>query len=142
MDAVPHLRLHVPAVSGNVPLVRHAVVAFAASQGAGDEQQGSIALAITEAVANVVVHAYRDRDGDDRRTATVSVDADADRHEGDLQIVVADDGLGLSSRYASDGLGMGLGLIADLADEFAIRDRQPRGTEVFMRFRLDRARTH
>lgn len=137
MDAVPHLRLHLPAVSGNVPLARHAIVAFAASQGATDELQGTIGLAITEAVANVVVHAYRDRSD----PATVTVEADADPDDGDLQIVVADDGLGLSSRYESDGLGMGLGIIADLADDFAIRDRRPRGTEVFMRFALDGTRT-
>jgi serine/threonine-protein kinase RsbW len=133
MDAVPHLRLHLPAVSGNVPLIRHAVLAFAASQGASQELQGTIALAITEAVSNVVVHAYRDRED----PATVTVEADADRGEGDLQIVVADEGLGLTPRYESDGLGMGLDIIADVSDDFSIRDRLPRGTEVFMRFALD-----
>ncbi|HEY8581519.1 MAG TPA: ATP-binding protein [Capillimicrobium sp.] len=133
MDAVPHLRLHVPAVSGNVPLIRHALVAFAASQGATDDQQGSIALAITEAVANVVVHAYRDR----AEPSTVTVEADADPEDGDLQIVIVDEGLGITARYESEGLGMGLGIIAGLANEFAIRDRRPRGTEVFLRFTLD-----
>lgn len=138
MDPVPHLRLELPAVTGNVPVIRHAVVAFAASQGADDELQGSIALAITEAVANAVLHAYRDRP----EPSTVTVEADADPRDGDLQVVVVDDGLGLSSRYESDGLGMGLGLIADLSDEFAIRERRPRGTEVFMRFRLDGGPAH
>lgn len=133
MDTVPHLRLELPAVTGNVPVIRHAVVAFAAAQGAGDELQGSIALAITEAVANAVVHAYRDR----AEPATVTVEADADPLDHDLQVVVFDEGVGASVRYDSDGLGMGLGIIEDVSDEFAVRDRHPAGCEVFMRFHLD-----
>lgn len=133
MVAVPHLRLELPAVIGNVPLIRHALVAFAATQGAGDELQGTIGLAITEAVSNVVVHAYRDRDA----PLTVTVEADADPDDGDLQVVVADEGAGLTPGYESDGLGLGLGIIADVCDEFSFRERRPRGTELFMRFSLD-----
>ena len=92
-----------------------------------------IALAITEAATNSVLHAYRDRD----RPGKVIVTADAeDQH---VSFSVRDEGSGLAPRVDSPGLGLGLGLIAQVADSADVRAPETGGTEVIMRFNVARA---
>jgi histidine kinase-like protein len=52
-----------PAVPETVPLLRRALTDVAAAAGAGGERLEEIRLAVTEALTNAVVHAYRDHDG-------------------------------------------------------------------------------
>lgn len=94
----------------------------------GLEPQLRIALAATEAMSNAVRHAYPP--GDPGR-----IEVSADIEDGEFEIVVSDDGTGLRAGE-SGGLGAGLALIAQTADRFAIRQRTPRGIEVWMRFPL------
>ena len=49
-------------------------------------------------------------------------------------MLIADDGCGLEPRDRPPGLGLGLGLIAQLSDHLAIAPRANGGTEVRMRF--------
>ena len=94
-----------------------------------------IALAITEAATNAVLHAYRDRDRE--RPGTVTITADAiDEH---VNFSVRDEGSGLAPRVDSPGLGLGLGLIAQVADSADVRAPESGGTEVVMRFNVSRA---
>ena len=67
-------------------------------------------LAVSEAVSNVVVHSYRDngRPGD----FTVSVEWSGD----ELRVRVRDHGCGMAPRVDSPGAGLGLPLIANLAE--------------------------
>ena len=74
-----------------------------------------IALAVTEAATNAVLHAYRDRE--DVGTVIVEVERDDDH----LCIYVRDEGTGLAPRVDSPGLGLGLGLIAQVADSADVR---------------------
>jgi signal transduction histidine kinase len=53
---------------------------------------------------------------------------------GGLCIAVLDDGLGISPRPDSPGLGLGMPLIANLAENLEVRTRPEGGTEVRMRF--------
>ena len=92
-----------------------------------------IALAVTEAATNAVLHAYRDRD--DVGTVIVEVERDDDH----LCIYVRDEGTGLAPRVDSPGLGLGLGLIAQVADSADVRAPESGGTEVVMRFSVARA---
>ena len=108
---------------------RHAAVALAGRLGADAEARDSIAVAVTEAVANVIVHAYRD----DRR-GQVEV---ALRGCGNcLEVVVTDAGVGMRPRDDSPGLGLGLGLMAALADVFEVTPSNAGGTAVRLGFRL------
>jgi anti-sigma regulatory factor (Ser/Thr protein kinase) len=110
--------------------VRHArgwVVAFAGEHGAAREVQARMGLALTEAFTNAVM--YGSSDG----TGVVRVAADIEG--GTFEVVVLDDGAGFRPGR-SHGLGAGLSIIAETADAFAIRERVPQGTEVWMRFRL------
>ncbi len=50
-----------------------------------------------------------------------------------------DEGSGLAPRVDSPGLGLGLGLIAQVADSADVRAPEDGGTEVVMRFNVSRA---
>jgi anti-sigma regulatory factor (Ser/Thr protein kinase) len=119
------------AVPGSVPRGRNAVAAFAAEAGASEEQLDAIRLAVSEALTNVVMHAYDGTDGEIHLTAAVA--------GGELWVLIADDGRGLAVRPNSRGLGMGLALIAQSAEEFAIVKRAQWGTELRMRFMVGTA---
>jgi stage II sporulation protein AB (anti-sigma F factor) len=120
------------AVPASVPAARHTLAAFAASAGATADELDSIRLATSEALTNVVVHAYGGAPGQLHVSAAVAED--------ELWVLIGDDGDGLHTGGSSGGLGVGLALIAGLSDSFAIVNRSTGGTEVRMRFRLEAAR--
>jgi serine/threonine-protein kinase RsbW len=131
--AVPgrdQLKLQAPAEPGAIGQLRHQVVDYATQIGASETVQEAIRLAVSEALTNVVVHAY------DGEPGTMTVEA---RHDGSeqLTVVVLDEGHGLMARPVSPGLGLGLGLMAQMADSFRIASRRGvPGTIVSMRFAL------
>ena len=104
------------------------MVAFAARNGATDDQLESIRLAISEAVTNAIIHGYHDGGGTIQITAAVTADG--------LWVLVADDGGGFQMPSATPGLGWGMPLIAHASDEFVIAERAYGGTELRMRFTL------
>jgi serine/threonine-protein kinase RsbW/stage II sporulation protein AB (anti-sigma F factor) len=88
----------------------------------------SVRLAVSEAVTNAVVHAYRDGLGDVRLTLAAA--------EGEFWVLVSDDGRGHQSTPMSPGLGWGLALIANACQDFMIMERSAGGTELWMGFAL------
>lgn len=120
----------VSAVPASVGPLRRAVSAFAAVHGASPSMRSDIALSVSEAVTNAVLHAY----GGGSEAARVHVLADYE--DSAIEIIVADDGVGLNADVDSEGLGLGLGLIAKSAARFNARPRDPRGTEIWMRFEI------
>jgi anti-sigma regulatory factor (Ser/Thr protein kinase) len=109
---------------------RRGVSAFAASAGATAPALDSIAICVSEAMTNVVVHAYRH----EARVGTIDVAAELD---GDwLRVTVSDHGGGLEPRLDSPGLGLGLPLIAQMSAASEIVSPERGGTEIVMRFDL------
>jgi serine/threonine-protein kinase RsbW len=107
-------------------------VQFAQHNGVDGVLLEDLRLAISEAVTNAVVHAFRDQ----ARPGTVTVSLAVEAGES-AEVTIRDDGMGLSRRDDSPGLGLGLGLIARLADQ--VEHRAPRdgsGFELWMCFRL------
>ena len=118
-----------PAVPASCTEVRYAVRDALADAAVN---LADVDLAVSEAVTNVVVHAYRDRDpadGPGRVRVALTVDDDA------ICVVVDDDGVGLRPRTDSPGLGIGLPLIASLCDMLELEHRDD-GTRIHMRFAL------
>jgi serine/threonine-protein kinase RsbW/stage II sporulation protein AB (anti-sigma F factor) len=111
-----------PAIVGDV---RVAVVRFA--QDAGFEDTGQIALAVSEALTNVVIHAYRDCEVGDVRVVACD---EPDR----LVVVVRDYGAGMLPRADSPGLGLGLPLISSMTDALQIEAADGSGTLLRMHF--------
>ena len=123
------LELSLPAAPASCPQARHDVAA--AVQGLG-VNVAAVELAVSEAVSNVVLHAYRDREeGTENGRIHLRVTADPDG----VCVLVADEGVGMSPRNDSPGLGLGLRVIASASDELSIIQGEP-GTRVHMRFAL------
>jgi anti-sigma regulatory factor (Ser/Thr protein kinase) len=116
-----------PARADQVGPTRREVVAYARAHGAVDPD--AIALAVSEALTNAVVHAYIDA------PAPGEVEVVAKRHPDDgIEISVCDDGRGMLPRRDSPGLGVGLPLVAKLAQRFRIDTRPSGGTAISMLF--------
>jgi anti-sigma regulatory factor (Ser/Thr protein kinase) len=83
---------------------------------------------VSEALTNAVIHAYPKRNG--------CIHVAAWTAQGELVVEIADDGLGFQTHTDTPGLGMGLGLISQVTDDFTIRQPQSGGTAVRMSFWL------
>jgi anti-sigma regulatory factor (Ser/Thr protein kinase) len=120
-----------PARPASVAALRRAVDDYAASGGIDERRREDIALAVSEAVSNVVVHAYADRDD----PGEVRLDAWIDPNG--LQIAICDDGVGMAPRVDSPGLGLGLPLMGKVTDRLMLEASDPSpGTCVRMTFAL------
>ena len=113
----------------SVPAIRQAVVGLARRSGASAERCADVAIAVSEAATNAVVHAYIETEpGTVRVTAAVL--------SGELRLTIADHGRGMLPRTDSPGLGLGMPLISDLATSFEFGDGDG-GTVLRMSFALD-----
>jgi anti-sigma regulatory factor (Ser/Thr protein kinase) len=128
VPAPTSLELSGQAAPDLIPVFRHRASDFAAANGATPKVVAAVALAVTEAVTNVVKHAHEPGATDRGIWLTGSVADDL------LEITVSDQGRGFRES-ASPGLGVGLSIIADMSAELDI-DQGPAGTELRMRFAL------
>ena len=119
------LELELEAVPDSVPTARHACARLASAVGADEFE---VKIAVSEAVGNVVVHAYRDGPPG-KVEITGSVEADK------LVITVTDQGIGMSPHPDSPGLGFGLPLIGQVVEDLHV-EAGPRGTCLSMVFPL------
>jgi anti-sigma regulatory factor (Ser/Thr protein kinase) len=113
-----HRRLlleRVPARPQYIGPLRSAVVEFARRCGAADDRCDDIAVAVSEALSNVVEHAYVTLE------SPGSVAVEASLRERWLVVVVSDDGIGMRA-HDSPGVGMGLRLIFELTERFELKD--------------------
>lgn len=120
-----------PSRSEHIALVRQALSAMGE---VGRWDQGFIAdvkVAASEACGNSIAHAY----GEDEGEVRVRVALGTDR----LVIRVADDGMGISPRPSQrPGLGLGIPLLARIADRLEIASTPGCPTEVAMHFIIRR----
>lgn len=121
------------AVPAAVTAARHAVLRFAQRANAPPLACENVALAVSEAVTNVALHAYPDG------TEPCEVHVGASLTGDSLHVIVADDGCGMQTRSDRPGLGTGLGLIQKISQRFEICERASGGVELRMSFALDDA---
>jgi anti-sigma regulatory factor (Ser/Thr protein kinase) len=119
-----------PAVAASLFSVRGAVGAFAEQAGASARLTSCAVQAVHEAAANAIVHGYG---GGDEAQAFSVHGANGD---GWLRFTVSDRGNGFRPTRTSPGYGLGLAIIAQLADELEIRDAEGGGLVVLIAFRL------
>jgi anti-sigma regulatory factor (Ser/Thr protein kinase) len=117
-----------PAVPESIGLGRRAVTAVAVEAGAGGELVDRVRLACSEALTNVVRHAYEGDGGQVHVTAAIA--------GGELCVQVSDDGLGFRPHLRRGGLGLGLAMIAQMCDELQIVNRAPTGTDLWLWFKI------
>jgi anti-sigma regulatory factor (Ser/Thr protein kinase) len=128
VGALASLNDSYPAIPDSVPRARGALAGFAASAGVPGELLEGVRLVVSEAVTNVVQHAYQGSPGEVHVSAAVS--------RTELRILIADDGCGLSVGRSRRGLGLGLAWMAQFSDGLTLDTRPGGGLEVALRFNL------
>jgi anti-sigma regulatory factor (Ser/Thr protein kinase) len=101
------------------------MAAIASECGLSRQAVADVKLAVSEAATNVIVHAYPDGEGDVSGSAFIE--------GGVLRIVICDNGRGMGPRIDSPGLGLGMPMIATVADAMDIKSDLD-GTEIHMMF--------
>ncbi len=117
------LRRRLPATVESVSAARHAVRRFVTGL---EVDVDGIALAVSEAVANVVAHAYEEGAGG-------VVDLSATASPSEVAVVVRDRGRGIQATRSSRGAGFGIEIIRRLAQHVSLEDAEP-GVALTMRF--------
>jgi serine/threonine-protein kinase RsbW len=125
------IALTLPARAENIGIVRQVLGAFADALALPEAVAADMRLAVTEACTNVVRHAYGNGGG--------TIDVVARPHGDGLEVVVADSGRGLGRSSDTAGPGLGLPLIAALADTLEIDRNAAAGSRLVMSFRPRRA---
>lgn len=129
----PDMALTLPARAENIAIARHALGGLDEAFDISEERLSDIRLAVTEACANVVVHAYPDGQQG-------AMQVEATMFDEELLVVVRDWGQGIRPRPDSPGLGLGLSLIAALSETVQLGHDTAEHTEVRMTFDLTRAK--
>lgn len=126
----PRLDFVYPAVPDSVPAIRSAVADAAEELHADAATLAAVKLAVTEAVTNVVRHAYGDGSGEVR----VAVEPG----NRTLVVWVVDDGRGFEDRPHEREGGYGLQLMRELSRSCDVSQGRDGGTSIRMVFPLAR----
>jgi len=126
-DVVVYERV-LPALAPTVGRVREELDAAIAVLAVDGERRQAIALAVSEAATNAVLHAYVGG-------ASGPVAVEAVLIARDVVVTVADAGSGMRPRTDSPGLGVGLSVLSQVCDEVEVADARGGGTQVCMTFR-------
>jgi serine/threonine-protein kinase RsbW len=124
-DVPPTFAASYEATAASVAIVRNQMATLARDCGLSEDAVCDVKLAVSEAATNALVHGYRDQEG------TIQVEARV--ADGRLVISVLDTGGGMRPRNDSPGLGLGLPVIASVADRLEIVD-EGAGTRLQMTF--------
>ncbi|MDE7463526.1 MAG: anti-sigma F factor [Clostridiales bacterium] len=125
------------ALSENESFARNAVAAFCAVLDPTVDQINDIKTAVSEAVTNVIVHAYAEASEDNIVTVKTSIDG------GTVHIVVSDNGIGIddiehamqpfyTTKPEQERSGMGFTVMESFTDELTVKHNEPCGTVVSM----------
>lgn len=144
MNTLNELRCSFPAKSENESFARTMVCAFAAQLDPTVEDLADLRTAVSEAVTNAIVHAYRGRD-DGSIAVTVRL-----LPGGIIYIRIADKGCGIadiaqamtplySSAPAEERAGLGFTVMQSFTDSLRVRSAPGAGTVITMRKRMHHA---
>lgn len=137
-----YFKLKIPALSRNESYARAVCAAFAAQCDPTLQKLQDIRAAVSEAVTNCIVHAYKNRDitGEIEITGKISA--------GSIYIKVRDKGCGIAdikqaltplftTDRENERSGLGFTVIEDCADYMRVSSKPDKGTLVTMRFDTD-----
>jgi serine phosphatase RsbU (regulator of sigma subunit)/anti-sigma regulatory factor (Ser/Thr protein kinase) len=121
----PPLHVTIPAVATSLVLVRTAVRRWLSTLAVSEREELDVMLALGEAMANVVSHAYGPSGG--------TMDVDLSCSAGDIVATIRDTGRWRLPRGTNRG--RGINIMENCADEMSV-DTTEAGTEVCLRFHL------
>ncbi len=137
------MSLRLPALSQNEGIARAAVAAFCAQKNPSATELADIKCAVSEAVTNCIVHAYRESRGDIYITVILLRDDT-------VRVVIRDKGCGIAdvrearqplftTDAAHERSGMGFTVMESFMDRLSVCSAVGRGTVVVMTKRLGRS---
>lgn len=110
--------------------LRREVARYLQRMGVPESLVEDVRVAVSEALANVVLHAYVGR-----APGPMIVEAWCDGD--DLLVRICDEGRGLVPHLDSPGLGVGISMMASMVDDFGVANREGTdGTMVSLRLSL------
>ena len=119
------MEVHVPAEAEQLAIVRHLIRRWVSAHGGTDDDCAAFAIAVTEACANAVEHAYGPGDADIRLGAALE--------DGEATVTVRDSGRWREPR--GHNRGRGIPVMKEFMDDVAI-DAGDDGTTVELRRRI------
>ena len=139
MKCENHITLEFPSKSANEAFARSVVACFAAQLDPTMDELGDIKTAVSEAVTNCIVHAYRDTIGSITLKCRILED-------NVLDIVVKDRGCGIENleqarkpMFTTGGeerSGMGFTIMESFMTSFKVTSKLGKGTTVHMKRRI------
>ena len=138
---VNEMRLRLPARSENEAVCRAVISAFMAELNPTVEEIGDIRCAVSEAVTNSIVHAYKEKEDKSSSYIYISARLYSTR---EVSVEVSDNGCGIAdvalamtpAYTTGDSLercGMGFLVMQSFTDLLTVKSRVGRGTTVLMR---------
>lgn len=145
---VNEMKLRLPSRSQNEAVARGAVSALVAELDPTVEELGDIRLAVSEAVTNCIVHAYRDRAETEPAYIYISARIYDNR---EVSVEISDNGCGIADvelartpSYTTgeygERCGMGFLIMENLCDVLTVKSRLGKGTTVLLRKFLSHGR--
>jgi len=133
MKKTNYFKMSIPAKSYNEGFARAAVSAFTALCDPTVEELSDVKTAVSEAVTNCIVHAYKEKDG------IIYIDASA-YENGCVKIKIRDKGCGIEdvekarqALYTTAGderSGLGFTVMESFSDKLSVRSKPGAGTAV------------
>ena len=138
---INEMKLRLPAISVNEASSRTIISAFCAELNPSVEELGDIRCAVSEAVTNCIVHAYKDLPKNQRGYIYISARLYDTR---EVTVEISDNGCGIedvalartpSFTTGEDGerCGMGFLVMESFMDSLTVKSRVCKGTSVLMR---------
>ena len=136
------MKLRLPAISVNEAVARSVISAFCAELDPSVEELGDLRCAVSEAVTNCIVHAYRGRT--DECYIYISVRLYDNR---EVSVEISDNGCGIedlamarmpayTTGQPGERCGMGFLVMESFTDYLGVKSRPGKGTTVLMRKNL------
>lgn len=137
---INEMKLRLPAISVNEAVSRSVISAFCAELNPTVEELGDLRCAVSEAVTNCIVHAYRDRAAEGSYIY-ISVRLYDTR---EISVEISDNGCGIedldlarapsfTTGQSGERCGMGFLVMESFTDSLTVKSRPGKGTTVLMR---------
>ena len=138
---INEMKLRLPALSRNEAVARSVISSFAAELDPTVEELCDVRCAVSEAVTNCIVHAYKNEDRPDRSYIYISARLYDTR---ELSVEISDNGCGIenveearkpnfTTGEPGERCGMGFLVMESFMDDVRVSSRLGRGTSVLMR---------
>jgi stage II sporulation protein AB (anti-sigma F factor) len=138
---INEMKLRLPAISTNEAVARSVVTAFCAELNPTLEELADVRCAVSEAVTNVIVHAYKEKEESECAFVYISVRLYT---PAEISVEISDRGCGIEDVEAArrpafttgeptERCGMGFLVMESFMDSLTVKSKVGRGTSVLMR---------